>query len=614
MASISNIVDVRSRALATIAAAQVFNRGLIFVETDKISYERVYEDIISLKQLLALGFGVNDPIYKQAYAYFQGVSGFLNKPSTLLIAKDIRKYEVPAALYGNKGVDVADVNLAGSGTIDFTIDANSIPVLISAEKIAEGLSAIAAFIQTTIRSYTNPPPNNNQQQIEALKEKLDQETDDHKKQKIIANITKLHDIANNGANPLFPNATCVFDATLNKFTIKSGLSGNDHTIGYCTGDAIADALNLTANSGARLQEGRTGANIQQQMDYLLNNRFGRKQANFAMFGFINQPVYTPGGDDAINKELLDMLNWFKDPLNKFYINRFQFYYQTANSDELNPASTTNLYSWLVGKGFADTRGITLDDGSTFTYTLFNTNVTLAWDRDNKNKAMGGLMAYGASWQVGNVNTYPSWNNQLAALVPNDIDDDEYQVLVNHGFNVYTNFTPAYVDTIKNEMGNCGVIAVSVDEYSDVMYLSEFYVMRSVQASLEIGLQQLFATEPNISLTPPDAGLPDASPTISKFDSVIDPIMDSWVNGIYLTGKSFDLTDPYDRNQLRQIQLLCNPGTTTETIIGAFQSPKYLTQYRRITTQSKVSGRISPFVNYCLGGQVRSAALDLVGTI
>lgn len=596
--SINRIVDVRSYALAALAQAQVSNRGMLIVDTDVIPYDTGVIEITNLNDMIEI-YKISDksPVYKQAKAYFSGIAGFLNVPGSLLLAKDIRNYSVPATLYGNKGVDIDDVNAAGAGTLNVIIDTSTIPVAITNTQITGGLTAIAAFIQTTIKGFASEEIKN---QIDLLKSSLKNEEDKEKKQKLSQKLNELQ------AN-LYPNATCVFDAGLNRFIIASGENGAGKTIGYCTGAAIATALKLTANSGARTEQGKTGATIYEQMDYIL-----RREVNFAMFGYVNPLTLDPTAEDTVNKQIIDQLNWSKDPLNARYVNQYQFAFTISNISEFDPLSTTNAAAWLRQKGYARKNEIALADGSPFIYTTFNTNVTLIWDRDNTNRMLGGMMSYGASWIVNNVNTFPSWNNALAGLVSNDITDSEYQVLVNNGYNVYTSFAPALVDTTKNEMGNCGIIGVGLT-FSDVMYLSQFYVMRTLNNNLQIALSNVMNSANSIAMNGDGSSLPNIPKTSTYFDSVLNPIFEFYVNGIYLTAKKFNLAEESDMQQLREIKQYMNVGTTDDDIIAQMANPCYMIQYNEVTNATKISGKEFAKAVYCVGSQVRSLSLLNIAT-
>ena len=610
--SMKKFINVTSTALASIATAQIYNRGLILIDTDKmvdgykISYNEGIRDFDSLKAV-GKACGTNTAIYEQADAYFKGVRGFSNAPATLLIGKDIRTFNVPATLFGNSQVDLAALTLASPGTINFSFDANhTIPVVILSPTIAAGPVAIAAAIETALRAFTPPAA-----------EKKPSETN-YLSSENLANeeinvgdfVQEVEDSINDTHDAVAPYqlATCTFDPINNRFTITSGESGDAAIIGYATGAEIANIMKITSLKGASLQQGRTGATIAQQMDYVIS-----KNANWAMMGYLNPIQYIPGGTDIQNQPLMDQLNWFKNPENSFYKNKYQFAFITSDSEDLDPLSTTSFYTWMIAKGFAETRELLLEDNSVFRYTLFNTNVTLVWDRDNENRMLGGMMCYGASWQFSNLNTFPSWNNALTALIPNSIDDDQYSSLVEHGFNVYTSFSPALADTTRNMMGTCGVIAETKGDFTDVQFLSQWYVMRTLRAAVELSVTTLMQEKPSISFPDPTVSLPDSSSAIAEIENAITSVVNQFLNGVYITGKIFDLTDPYDMEQLQQIKKLANPGTTEAFIMTSFTNPKYLLQFRKITSTVQISGKIFAILVYCVGSQVRTIDIGTIAT-
>jgi hypothetical protein len=602
--SMKKFINVTSTALASIATAQIYNRGLILMDTETMSdiYRINYnEGIREFDSLKAVGnaFGTNTAIYEQADAYFKGVRGFANAPSSLLIGKDIRTFNVPATLFGNSQVDLAALTLASPGTINFSFDTNLIiPVAISSDNITAGPVGIALAIQTALRAFTLTPP---ETELDVKVESIDSQSSvEEFAQQVEDSINNLED----NAKP-YGAATCTFDPINNRFTITSGESGNTAIIGYATGAEIANIMKITSLKGASLQQGRTGATIAEQMDYVIS-----KNSNWAMMGYLNPILYVPGGD---NLQLLDQLNWFQNPENSFYKNKYQFAFITSDSEDLDPLSVNSLYKWLTSKGFAETRELLLEDNSIFRYTLFNTNVTLIWDRDNEKRMLGGMMCYGASWQFTNTNTFPSWNNALAALVPNSIDDDQYSTLVEHGFNVYTSFSPALVDTTRNMMGTCGVIAETNGDFTDVQYLSQWYVMRTLRAAVEISVATLMVESPNLSFPDPTVSLPDSSSAIAEIEDAITSVVNQFLNGVYITGKIFDLTDAYDMQQLQQIKKIANPGTTEAFIMTSFSNPKYLLQFRKITSTVKISGKIFAILVYCVGSQVRTIDIGTIAT-
>ena len=609
--SLKNVLNVSAAALASTSAAQIYNRGLFVVDSDLISYDDgVLEFTGGADQALqAIGkkFGTNSQVYIQADAYFSGLIGWLINPNSLLIAKDIRNFNVPAVLFGNSRVDLVALVASAAGNINFSFDNHTIPVAITAPNIASGPTGIATVIQTALRAYTAPT-------IQDTNKDKDKDKDLSNNEPEAEIITKKHtqvtaNIKQDNATTTYPNATCVFDPINNQFIVKSGNSGDTAIISYATGDAIATTMRLTSLQGARTQQGRTGATINQQMYYILGIN-----ANWAMMGYLTPITYTPGGTAAQNQQLLDQLNWFKDPIHKFFVNKYQFCFTTSDTEDLTPDSPNSLYNWLITNKFAETRELLLDDNSIFRYTVFNTNVTFIWDRENINRMIGGVATYGASWQLANPDTFPSWNNAVVKLVPNNISNEQYLTLTEHGFNVYTSFSPALVATTMNRNGTCGVITATNGDFTDIMYLSQWYIMRTLRASIELSINQLIVSTPNFTFPDPTSTSPDTASAIAKMEDAITAVVNIFLaSGIYIQGKIFDLTDPYDVQTLNRIQLIANQGTTKEFIINAFTNPKYLLQFRRVTSSTKISGKLFAKLVYCVANQMRSIDLGTIAT-
>jgi hypothetical protein len=284
-----------------------------------------------------------------------------------------------------------------------------------------------------------------------------------------------------------PTATVVYDSTLQAFIADDGLSTGASTITYCASTPLADAMKMTATTGAVLSQASTALSVAANMALVTTIT-----TNWAGISTIYDAASTSPYTEA-----LDIAAWVTGQNKKYYYTMW-----SQESNLLIVGNTSNISPILESAQYDNL------------FPVYGTT-------DHASFFMGIVASIDYNRQNGTISIA---SKSQAGLLPSCTTDTEYDALVEKKFNFYGKFSARAETYFFSETGK---------SYGDLAWLDNI----ANNIWLDDQLQNVIAT-----LFQNSGKIPNNAKGYQTLKSALnDAMQQATFNGVAETGNLFDGT-------------------------------------------------------------------------